>query len=474
MLQHLKLVDEESSIYGLQIEQTVIAHCVWKPDSLHALRAKVGAEDFRHPLHQRVVAHMLALHAEGRHPSLMALKELVGDDEVEPGLTAEDYLAAIAKRSVSDLLMPFDDALETLQEQILRRQLSNIGSDIAAKATANVWTSQEIGLEAHARVDDVLNRARRRRKRSFLASDTGALAHELIHGHRTPDPTTGLADLDRMVGGWPRGQLSVVAGRPGAGKSAFATMSLRQAALAGHGCLFFSLEMTMQQLLARMLCDLAYTRDQPIEYQTVIESKLDDDRLLHRLERAHERFESLPLQIEEERGINLHDISARTRKAVDAFERRGQKLEVIFVDHMLLLQPSGRYKGNRVREVAEISDALATIASDLDIAVVALCQLNRGVEGRDSKVPRLADLRDSGAIEEDASLVLFLHRRAYYLAQQRHNDPELETERLEMLEACKLELDLSVAKNRNGRTGSLVAYCDIGANAIRDKAFGGW
>lgn len=124
-----------------------------------------------------------------------------------------------------------------------------------------------------------------------------------------------------------------------------------------------------------------------------------------------------------------------------------------------------------MREVAEISDALASLAKELNVAVVALCQLNRGVEGRDIKRPTLADLRDSGAIEEDANNVTFVYRPAYYLEHMRA-EGAAEAKRLAKLDECRNSLEFIVAKNRNGRVGIVDAFVDIGANAIRDKAYG--
>jgi replicative DNA helicase len=121
--------------------------------------------------------------------------------------------------------------------------------------------------------------------------------------------------------------------------------------------------------------------------------------------------------------------------------------------------------------LAEISDGLATLAKDLDIAVVALCQLNRGVEGRDNKRPGMADLRESGAIEEDASVIIFLYRAAYYLAKHRCDEPDAERARIDMLEKELHRIVLAVDNNRNGRVGIVDAFVDVGANALRNGSF---
>jgi replicative DNA helicase len=269
--------------------------------------------------------------------------------------------------------------------------------------------------------------------------------------------------------------MSVLAGRPGMGKSAAASSSLLRGARAGHASLFFSLEMVGEQLGSRMLTDLAWTRQHPIHYEDILHRRTEiiNDPARRRLAVAKDELAKLPVLIEEQRGLTFAEIAARSRKAANALDRQGRRLETIFVDHMLLVHPSARYSGNRVQEVREISGGLATLAKELDVAVVALCQLNRGVEGRENKRPGLADLRDSGSIEEDASLVIFLYRLAYYLEQQRFDDMLAEKARTDALEKSRNSLEFIVAKNRNGRCGTVDAFIDVGANAVRNLEVGG-
>lgn len=229
--------------------------------------------------------------------------------------------------------------------------------------------------------------------------------------------------------------------------------------------------MTGKQLGSRLLTDIAFTRDRPIYYQNILRRDVSEmDR--NRLKQAEAIVAKFPLRIEEQRGLSIADISARSRKWRDVFVRDGGSLDVVFVDHMLLVKPSSRYSGNRVREVAEISDGLASLAKELECAVVALCQLNRGVEGRDEKRPMLSDLRDSGAIEEDASNVIFIYRPAYYLERMKSDKPDAAAALAEALAAKRTLLEFIIAKNRNGSPGIVEAFVDIGANAVRNKSFG--
>jgi replicative DNA helicase len=218
-----------------------------------------------------------------------------------------------------------------------------------------------------------------------------------------------------------------------------------------------------------MLSDLSYTHDAPIYYEEILKRRLAPGHR-QRIERAAAAMDVLPIIAEEQRDLTLAEICSRSRKMANEFDRKGKKLSVIVVDHMGLVLPSSRYKGNRVNEVTEISNGLATLAKDLDCAVIALCQLNRGVEGRENKRPGMADLRDSGAIEQDASLLLFSYRPAYYL-RDRLDDPSAEHARQMALSACRNKLEIIVAKQRNGKLATIDCFVDIGANAIRNASY---
>jgi replicative DNA helicase len=158
-----------------------------------------------------------------------------------------------------------------------------------------------------------------------------------------------------------------------------------------------------------------------------------------------------------------------TIKPEPAFEiPNGKRLGLVIVDHLDHMTPSNRYKGNKVQEIGEISMGIARLAKSEQVAVLALHQLNRNPEGRDNKRPELADLRDSGRLEQDADLVLFAYRAAYYLERMKFEDTE-ESRRIEKLEAKRNELELSIAKQRNGPTCIVELFCDMSANAVRDK-----
>ena len=453
------------------VEQAVLAACLISREQASAIVGKVSPTDFEHPVLRDILQTIGVLIEEGRTPSVESLVAALGNGEIEPQLTMREYLNQLIKDTVYGQFAPWQDAVETLLDYSRRRMLASVGTRLMHGSTAGRTSVTDMAADAVHALDDVLSSFRVTKRQSYDVEDAANAALVHLQSSARIYPTTGLVDLDKKLGGWALGQLHIIAGRPGMAKSACATSCVTRAAQAGHGVAFFSLEMQKEQLGARLMTDLAYTAESPIYYSDILNRRLDDEHKLRRLEAAAARLAGLPAMIEEQRGLTLSEIAARSRKLAAAFERKGKRLEVVFVDHIGLVRASNRYAGNRVREVAEISDGLATLAKELDVAVVGLCQLNRGVEGRENKRPDLHDLRDSGAIEEDASTVVFLYRPAYYLEKQRFDDLAAEAARQKALDECRHKIEFGCSKNRNGEVGIVNAYVDIGANAIRNGSF---
>lgn len=451
-------------------ERAVVAACLIKPARIGEISARIHPDDLVSPLHKRLLAALITISEEGRTPSIEAIAATYGDEEIAPHMTLRKYLKDISVNAVTGVLLPWEDAVEVVIDKSRRRRLALIGSHLQQGAEIALLVS-DIASEAVGMIDDVLAEVRSGRRLSYDAGEAGEAAIVHMDGKDRAYPTTGLADLDRTLGGWPLGQLSVLAGRPGAGKSAVASSMLWRAADAGNSAIFYSLEMTKEQLGARLLTDISYVRQSPIEYRDILNRADVDDQRRERLAKARERLAALPINIEEQRGLTVSEIASRSRKIAAQRKREGRPLKLIFVDHMMLVRSTDRYSGNRVREVGEISEGLTHLAQELDVAIVALCQLNRNVEGRDNKRATLSDLRDSGEVEQNASTVTFLYRPAYYLEMEKSDDDELETMRQQKLNELRNTLELNVAKNRNGMVGVVTAFVDIGSNAVRNAAF---
>jgi replicative DNA helicase len=227
--------------------------------------------------------------------------------------------------------------------------------------------------------------------------------------------------------------------------------------------------MTMQQWLARVTSEAAYSRQRSLPYTRALKGKFDQPEKEAFVRAAISRSD-LSLLIEERSGLSAIQILSGTRKARAHFERMGKRLGLVVVDHVGKVRPSNRYKGNKVHEMGETSRALAELAKTEDVAVLALVQLNRGVEDRkrENRRPGFADLRDSGDLEQDTDLVLLAYREAYYLAREKEDEPGKERVRRADLERKKNLLEINVAKQRNGPNGIVGVWCDMASNVVRD------
>jgi replicative DNA helicase len=423
-------------------------------------------DDLADPLHASVLATALDLRADHRPVNLTTLRSRFAAVPFRDGGSVLDYL-----RSWECGGAPPDiaDVAASLLDLSRRRAIQRLGEQIATSVHDHAASPATLLTDAARAIDEQLARCRPAGKtlRDMPEAIDDVLA-AAEHGDRVARIPIGLADLDRDLGGWRMGDLILLGGRPSMGKSALAVAFGRRAARAGHGVMVFSLEMTTRQWMARMVTDACWSRESPISYAAALRGKLD--------ERERETFaggarslRDLAILIEEQSGLSAADIAARVRHGAEVLGRRGSRLALVIVDHLGKVRPSSRYRGQKVHEVAEISDAMAHLAKSERVAVLALHQLNRAVEGRENKRPTLADLRDAGNLEQDADIVLFAYRAAYYLERIKGDTPEDESERLAKLEAKRHSLEVAIAKNRNGPTGTVELYCDMAANAIRDK-----
>jgi replicative DNA helicase len=291
------------------------------------------------------------------------------------------------------------------------------------------------------------------------------------NGKEAPDYTyPGSHDLAKIIKGWRRGRFYVIAGRPGMGKSTTALSWLVNTARFGAGVMMFSLEMTSPELTEIALCDLAWTRHTRIEYRDLGTPLVDIAKSESRFERireASERLAKYPFSIMDRGGVTIAEIRSQATQQAQRLAAQGKRLEVIAIDHLGLIKASSKYSGNKAAETEEISASIKMLAKELDVAVIALVQLNRGVESREEKRPSLSDLRWSGAIEQDADVVMFVFRESYYLTKH-HSDMAEEEKRKNDYELSKNKLEIIWAKHRGGPCPTVDFFCDLGCGVVRD------
>ena len=327
---------------------------------------------------------------------------------------------------------------EIIEKASTRRRLINAGTRIADKA-----------YEEDANVDDLVGQAEKGLfevsdkivKSDYTAMDemlADALEH--IEDLRKNKGSlrglkTGFRDIDKKTAGFQKGDLIIVGARPAMGKTTFAqNLAYNIASINKKGVLFFSMEMAKNEIVERMISDVAGVDNWKIRTGNVSEEEFS------RISDAMAEMDEIPIFIDDTSSMTIMELRNKARRAMHDHD-----IGIVIVDYLQLIQGSDRYKGNRVQEVTEISRGLKILARELEIPVVALAQLSRGVTGRDDPRPVLSDLRESGSIEQDADLVMFLHRPDYYKQNDDNYEPTNITE-------------LLIAKHRHGAVGKIELY----------------
>ncbi len=305
------------------------------------------------------------------------------------------------------------------------------------------------------------------------AGETGAAVLQRVNASRMGNgeptgATTGFGELDRVMLGYRSGELVIVGARPGIGKTTFGTSSAWQCAVAGNGVMFFSLELSRDAIGARLLADHSFSGSGVVTHSAIREARgLSDDQFI-RLLQANEGLRQLSLEVDYAARLSVAELGARVAASKKRMARRGIALRVVFIDYLKQLKASDRYRGQRHYEVGEITAGLHEIAKREEVCIVLLCQLNRGIESESNKRPDLHHLRESGDIEADADVVLFLYRPAYYVSRTKEYQ-EGDLSALDEFQRLKNKLEVIVAKNRNGETCVVDLFCDMGASAVRNS-----
>ena len=446
-----------------------------------AALARLDPQYFVEPVHQLVYTAIQRANEAYGTTTLPTVAKLI------PAQPAADFQSATGRPLTAYLAeclsgTTYEPATSRIGAKAVVAQWArlNLGHEASLLATAASDPAADPmhlarGLAEH--VDELTSHLRRgHRTRSRYRIDDAArvalaAAREARNRRGLVGITSGLIDLDNAMGGLLRRDLIVVAARPSMGKTTLATSICTAAARSGVGVGMFSMEMDAAKLGARCISDIAHGQGHRVPYQNIINGTIseDDDQAL---DRAAAAYHSLPFWIEDASGLSMSEIRAKAEGMIADAEEAGTPLGMLVLDHLTKIRPSARYAGNRANEVMEVTDGLKELAREHDLAVVLLSQLNRGVEGRDDKRPQLMDLRDSGAIEQDADAVLFLYREAYYLEKAPPADGSRRLDWEADLHAVRNVAELAIAKQRNGPTTTVQLHMDVACSAVRNAARG--
>ena len=406
--------------HNMEAEQALLGAILVNNEAFYRVADFLEPKHFLETLHQRIFELAGGLIRAGKLATPVTLKTFLPADLDIAGLTLGKYLARLAAEATT--IINAVDYGRTVYDLAARRALIS-AAESAISVALNSPPDADPASIAGDLIDDCDSIVSTRSTSNTPRISIGRAADEALDRMTSVMQRKGaiggipwgLREVDHKTDGLQRGELTVMAGRPGMGKGVGLGSALKMA-LKGYSALYVSLEMMGAALANRCLSDLLFDTTNQVSYWDITRGNLTDTQAEAVVETARE-IRNVPLEIEQQAGLSVSQIAARARKHKAALERHGKMLDVIIVDHLGLVQPSNRYAGSRTHEIEETTGALKALAKEFDVAVVALCQLNRAVESRDDKRPTMADLRDSGAIEQDADLIIFLFREEYYLAR---------------------------------------------------------
>ena len=458
---------------NIEAEQALLGAILVNNDAFYRVSDFLKSLHFYEPLHRKIFEVSAELIRMGKMANPVTIKTFLPADEKVGDMTVAHYLARLAAEAVN--VINAGDYGRAIYDLATRRALITVGEDMV-----NIAYDAPVDMAPQEQIEDA-------ERRLFELAETGrydggfesftdavktavdlANAAFMRDGHLS-GVATGLRDLDRRMGGLQPSDLIVLAGRPGMGKTSLATNIAFNVANAyepeqqadgsfkaknGGVIGFFSLEMSSEQLATRILSEQAEVSSEHIR-----RGELNAEEF-HRVVETSARLERIPLFIDDSPGLTIAALRTRARRL-----KRQHGLQLIVVDYLQLLSPSGGSRQeNRVQEISEITRGLKTLAKELNVPVLALSQLSRAVEQREDKRPQLSDLRESGSIEQDADVVMFVYREEYYHKQrppQQRDDepPEKFHDRMDKWQQRGEEIyglaEVIVAKQRHGPTGTV-------------------
>jgi replicative DNA helicase len=449
------------------------------------VQLKLRPDHFFEPLHGRIYESILRMTDANRVANPVTLKPIFDADEAMKEVGGPAYLAQLTGSGAA--VIGARDFAQQIYDLALLRALVGVGRDLVEGA---LDTSEDVApLAQIERAETELYKVAEEggaegKAKSFAEATKDALQmaeRALNSGGHLSGLTTGLDSLNSKIGGLHNSDLIIVAGRPGMGKSALGTNIGFSAAKrfmqdmedgiepeksAGAAVALFSLEMSADQLATRILAEQSGISSENLRMGKISQQEF------RQLARAAAELQSLPFYIDDTPGLTIAALRTRARRL-----KRQKGVGLIVVDYLQLLQGTGRggSNDNRVQEISEISRGLKQLAKELNVPVIGLSQLSRAVEQREDKRPQLSDLRESGSIEQDADIVLFIYREDYYLAAKQPGDdhPDAAAWREEM-ERAYGKAEVIVAKQRHGSTGKVRLKFDSRITKFSDAADEGY
>lgn len=432
--------------HSIEAEQALLGAILVNNRSLDRVTDTLETAHFYDPLHGRLFDVMRDLIEGGKlaNPTTIS-PSFVDHPEITKGVTINRYLGTLAAHATSTMYAR--DYATTIRDYAVRRNLITIGETMVHDAYVNetdapaksVIEAAELGLYELAEkgtygsgsrsITDIFNDVLEDANTAYLA------------GGKPVGIMTGFKDLDDRLSGLAPGNLIIIGGRPSMGKTALAVNIADNIAKAGIAVQFDSMEMSSKELGLRLLAEHSAISSQKIKRGSLSEDELRTTIITARAMHNH------PLFIDDAGGLTIGKLAARARRI-----KRQRHIGCLIIDYLQLMAGKG---SNRVNDVTEITTGLKALAKDLQIPIIALSQLSRAVENRDDKRPQLSDLRDSGSIEQDADVVLFVYREEYYVERTKPDDGKVDDmiKWQKAMGLCRGKAEVIIAKQRHGSVG---------------------
>ncbi|HEY8886114.1 MAG TPA: replicative DNA helicase [Candidatus Microsaccharimonas sp.] len=418
---------------NLDAEMSLLGAVLIDEETLADISEHVKPHDFYDKRHGLIYDAMMRLYEKRKPVDLLTLtEELKKKNDIET-IGGSAYLTELT--NYVPTAAHAEAYAELVQQKAIRRRLIKASAEISEMGFDEETSTEQLLEAAEAELFSVSDQSLKQDLVSIESILTESFDRmEELHRNKGQlrGVRTGYRDLDNMTAGLQRSDLIILAARPAMGKTTLVTnLAYNVATIAKQPVLFFSLEMSKEQLVDRMLADAS-----GVDSWNIRTGNLSDDDF-SKLSDAMGEMAEAPIYIDDTPGVSVLEMRTKARRAAHE-----QPLGLIIIDYLQLMQGSGRDNGNRVQEVSEISRGLKLLARELNVPVIALSQLSRSVESRSPQIPQLSDLRESGSIEQDADIVMFIYREEYY-------NPDTDRKQI---------TDIIIAKHRNGPTGKIELF----------------
>jgi len=436
--------DLSSLVYGkippqvTELEEAVLGALMLEKDKLAEVMEIIQSEEcFYVDAHQKIYAAVRRINDKGLPVDLLTVtEELRKSNELEL-VGGAYYLTRLTMNVVSSAHV--EAHARIVMEKFVQRELIRISGQIIADAYEDSTDVFDLLDKAESNLYEITDKHLRKNFKSLKEVMVRTI-QEIEEAKNKKDDVTGVpsgyAELDKLTSGWQKTDLIILAARPAVGKTAFClNLAMNAAMNAGKPfpVAFFSLEMGAGQLVKRMLAAVT-----EVTLDAITKGRMQEHEFMQLIQRMS-RLDSAPIFLDDQAALNIFELRAKARRL-----KQKHDIQLIIIDYLQLMSAGMSNAGNREQEISKISRDLKALAKELEVPIIALSQLNRSVETRkESKVPQLSDLRESGAIEQDADMVMFLYRPEYYGI---NND--------EMGNPIEGETHIHIAKHRNGETGT--------------------